>query len=105
MILASDFIVTYESTAVLEAMILQKPVIVIDLYDDMRENFFISQGAVLLAHNVDSLKDCMRQLNSNQDNIVSQLNDRSREFLRDYASIGVLKNPPKFSEELLKSIQ
>lgn len=77
----ADVAVTIFSTAGLEAMILQKPLIVLDMSPKVRESaWWPSLGGGVYAHTAHALIECLEHLTIREDQLRVQL-DRQKDFL------------------------
>ena len=98
----TDLVLSYESTAILEALIAKKPVVLIDLFNDHHTNSIVTSQSVLWAKDADTVKKAIEDIR-NQASVAKELNRHAQIFLKDIASIGLDQSSEKIVEALMCS--
>jgi hypothetical protein len=88
LIYEADIVVSYESTVILEAMILHKPVILLDVMGILENCFYKVHQAVLYAQDVASLKVQMVRI-LQEPHIVEELDQKGQDLVVKYTHAGL----------------
>ena len=81
---ACDFLMTVSSTVAIEAMILGKPVMIIDLKTKPDETSFVNSGAALGVYNANEISHTINKIFKNSD-ILKNLKFNSSKFVYNHA--------------------
>jgi len=100
MMLQADIILLYESTAALEAMIMRKPVILVDIYRELGKIAYVKSQAVLRVHDARSIARAIKYLMQNKGGIRDRLLNDSNNFIVQYAQVGDSRSDQKITDAM-----
>jgi len=101
LIAEADMVISYYSTTALESMIMNTPVIVIDLFNFPNGCVYLDQGAVHAASDKKSLQKSIQDILMPGCEAQKSIAENSQVFIADYACVGLGTSNERLAQSLI----